>query len=67
MGVRVQGDSPVLPVHNVGRALDLGAAVVCAPRVDDELDVPALELALRRVLGAARPNRGREEEVITSM
>ena len=41
-------NSPVLPVHDVRRALDLRAAVVRAPGVDYELHVAALELALQR-------------------
>lgn len=50
-GQRSCGDSPVLPVDDVGRALHLGAAVIRAPRVDYELDMPAPELALRGIRG----------------
>lgn len=48
-GGEEEEDSPELPVDYVGRALYLGAAVAGAPGVHYELDVPAPELALRRV------------------
>lgn len=50
---KILEDSPELPVHNVGRALDFCPAVAGAPGVDYELDVPAPELALRHVSGRA--------------
>lgn len=46
-----RGDSPEFPVDDIRRALDLCPAVAGAPGVDYELDVPAPELALRRVSG----------------
>lgn len=50
MEVLRKENSPVLPVHDVRRALDLRAAVVRAPGVDYELHVAALELALQKAV-----------------